>query len=142
TPGIDLGRVEVLPLFVPGLQLTAPGVVTLMVIPNDPRNPQAPVPNTFFLNAVCTYLDPRRLITTEAYVQGPDYVGVSVSVGINIMSGSDVATVREAVAAALKKFLSPLNGGTDQTGWPVQKAVPSLELLAQTVRVPGVVSVN
>jgi hypothetical protein len=142
TPGIDLGRVEVLPLFVPGMQLTGPGVVTLMVIPNDPRNPQAPVPNTFFLNAVCAYLDPRRLITTEVYVQGPEYVGVSVSVGINIMSGSDVATVREAVAAGLKKFLSPLNGGADETGWPVQKAVASLELLAQAVRVPGVVSVN
>jgi hypothetical protein len=142
TPGIDLGRVEVLPLFVPGQELTAPGVVTLMVIPNDPRNPQAPVPNTFFLQSVCAYLDPRRLLTTEVYVQGPTYVGVSISVGINITSGSDVATVREAVAAALRNFLSPLTGGPDETGWPVQKAVASLELLAQVVRVSGVVSVN
>jgi len=142
TPGIDLGRVEVLPLFVPGQQLTAPGVVTVMVIPNDPRNPQAPIPNTFFLQSVCAYLDPRRLVTTEVYVQGPVYVGVSISVGINITPGSDVATVREAVAAALKNFLSPLTGGTDGSGWPVQKAVASLDLLAQSVRVTGVVSVN
>ena len=113
-----------------------------MVIPNDPRNPQAPIPNTFFLQSVCAYLDPRRLVTTEVYVQGPVYVGVSISVGINITPGSDVATVREAVAAALKNFLSPLTGGTDGSGWPVQKAVASLDLLAQSVRVTGVVSVN
>jgi predicted phage baseplate assembly protein len=142
TPGIDLGRVEALPLFEPGQQLTAPGVVTLMVIPNDPRSPQGPVPNSFFLGSICQYLDPRRLLTTEVYVQGPVYVGVAVSVGIKIVAGSDVATVRDAVTTALKSFLSPLIGGPDRTGWPVQKTVESRELWTQAVRVNGVSSVN
>jgi len=142
TPGIDLGRVEAIPLFAPGQAMNVPGAVTVMVIPNDPRNPQGPMPNSFFLDSVCKYLDPRRLLTTEVYVQGPDYVPVWVSVGINIVAGFDVATVREAVTAALKNFLSPLDGGPEQTGWPLQKTVEQPELLAQAVRVAGVSSVN
>lgn len=134
TPGINLGRVEVLPV-------TDPGVVTLLVIPVDPQNPQGPTPNRLFLDSICNYLEPRRLLTTEVIVQGPTYVGLSVSIGMDVVPGRDIAPVREAVKQAIRDFLSPLTGGPNApkgTGWPLSKAVESMDLWVQAVRVDGV----
>ena len=52
SPGIDLGRVEILPLYQPDTGVSAPGVVTVLVIPNDPTTPRGPVPDSAFLQSV------------------------------------------------------------------------------------------
>src|SRR5205807_4960261 len=137
-PGIDLGRVEILPLYNPDSGVNAPGVVTVMVIPNDPQTPQGPVPDGHFLQSVCNYLEPRRLLTTEVHVVGPDYQDLSVSVGFDMVAGKDVAVVTEGVKAAISKYLSPLIGGPSGTGWPLQKNLVDRELLAQAARVDGI----
>jgi hypothetical protein len=142
TPGINLGRTECLPLFHPDTGWPSPGVVTLLVIPDDPNRPQAPVPDQNFLDAVCRYLDPRRVLTTEVHVVGPVYVGVSVTVGIDVVPGRDSAPVREAVKEAIRLSLSPLKGGVEGTGWPLEKAVEDRELWVTAARVPGVASVR
>lgn len=143
TPGVRIGRVEVLPLFHPELgEGQADGVVTLMPIPaEDPASPQAPRPDRLFLDAICRYLEPRRLITTEVHILGPVYKGVWVSVGFEVMPGRDIATVREAIRAALSTFLSPLTGGFEGIGWPLRKTVEALELWAVATRVEGVAKV-
>jgi hypothetical protein len=69
-PGVQIGRVEVLPAFhpdlVPAEPGAAPGVVTVLAIPRfDQGQPDAPRADRLFLNALCRYLDPRRLVTTE-----------------------------------------------------------------------------
>src|SRR6185503_9123898 len=158
TPGVDIGRVEVLPAFnpelVPNEAGDAPGAVTLLIIPrNDPKQPDAPV-----ADAICRYLDPRRLVTTEIYLRGAVYKPVWISVGINIVAGVATAEVREAVKRALLDFLAPIvsaTGLTDsltslttpayasaQKGWPLSKAVTARELLAVASRVSGVLLVN
>ena len=156
TPGVDVGRVEVLPAFNPELGSTepgdAPGAVTLMLIPKfDPLQPDAPMPNRNFLDTVCAYLDPRRLVTTEVFLRGPSYRQIWISVGINVEAGRSIAEVREAVKRRLLQFLSPLAGGpeasADQSGdvdrgWPLRKPVVALELMAKASAVPGVSSVN
>ncbi len=142
TPGIALGRVEVLPLYQPDTGVLSPGVVTVMVIPNDPTTPQGPVPDGYFLQAVCNYLEPRRLLTTEVHVVGPDYQDLTVSVGFDIVAGQDVATVQAAIVAAISTYLSPLTGGPAGTGWPLQKSVVDRELLAQAARVNGVSDIS
>ena len=144
TPGVDLGRVEVLPLHHPDIpDVLAEGVVTVLVIPlYDQAQPEAPVPDRLFLDTVCQYLDPRRVITTEVHVRGPKYIPIWVSVGIDVVPGQNVAPVREAVKAILRQFLSPLYGGFEGTGWPLQKTVEPLELLAVAARVPGVAKIN
>ena len=141
-PGVDVGRVDVLPIYHPTLGSPAPGVVTLMVVPNDPTNPQAPSPSLLFLNAICAWLDPRRLITTEVHVRGPQYVPISVSAGIDVVPGKDIAPVREAVQQAIRLFLSPLAGGQDEQGWPLQKTVEDREVWARAARVDGVAKVR
>jgi len=148
TPGVDLGRVEVLPLFNPdGADPTAtwPGIVTVLVIPqSDPVHPNAPVPDLLFLNAVCNWLDPRRLITTEVHVRGPQYQQIWVSVGIEVLPGQVPSLVQQAVTAAVQTFLSPLTGGLPSpaggtgSGWPLSTNVRSQDIEAVATRVPGV----
>lgn len=144
TPGVDLGRVEVLPLFHPALpEAPAQGVVTVLVIPaNDPEQPEAPRPDLLFLETVCRHLEPRRLVTTELHVRGPVYRSLWVSLGLDVVPGRDQGPVREAVRAAVRRFLSPLSGGFEGRGWPFGKAVEAAEISAAATRVDGVAKVN
>ncbi|HWA26483.1 MAG TPA: baseplate J/gp47 family protein [Lacunisphaera sp.] len=165
TPGIDLGRVEVLPTFNPQLLPNepgdAPGAVTLMVIPKFDRvNPEAPLPTPMFLEAICRHLEPRRLVTTEVFLRGPTYVDIWISVGVNVASDqASIAEIRRNVERALRAHLSPLPPAnapdTDalvplltapatpaSRGWPLRTAVAQSALEAVVARVPGVVAVE
>lgn len=161
-PGVDVGRVEVLPAFHPSLGANqpggAPGVVTLMVIPaHDVKQPDAPVPDRLFLDTLCRYLDPRRLVTTELVLCAPAYKGIWVSIGIDVVAGRSIAEVVDAVKRHIKEFLAPVReaGLQDSTdvltapqraaadrGWPLRTAVSSRVLLAEAARVPGVSAVS
>jgi hypothetical protein len=166
-PGVDVGRIEVLPAFHPDLSPNepgaAPGVVTIMAIPQfDPVQPDAPRADRLFLNNLCRYLDPRRLVTTELIVRGPIYKELWISVGVDVAAGYAVAEVVEGVKQQLRQFLSPLPPPTAQggagfaaqsnllfappstaaaCGWPLRTAVNARVLLAATARVAGVTSV-
>src|SRR5207253_3058624 len=86
-----------------------------MVIPKyDPVQPDAPLPNRLFLDTICEYIDPRRLVTSEVFVRGPVYKPIWVSVGINVVSGKSIAEVREAVKQELLDHLAPLPARRDQ----------------------------
>lgn len=156
TPGVDLARVDVLPLFNPDQPATGstwPGLVTIMVVPrSDPLHANAPTPDRQFLAAVCRWLEPRRLITTELRVQGPVYRPVWVSVGIQVLPGEVPSLVQRQVRAAVEAYLSPLVGGlprpaTDEgllaplpagRGWPLATELRSQDVEAVATRVPGV----
>jgi len=150
TPGVDIGRVEVLAAYNPSLAGDepggAPGAVTVMVVPRtDPTQPDAPRPDPLFLDAICKYIDPRRLITTEVFLRGPDYKPIWVSIGIKPVGGVSVPQVREAVKQELLDFLAPLDRDRPATddvrrfvAWPLRKAVVDRELMAVASRVSGV----
>ncbi len=144
TPGVELGRVEILSLFHPDLpRQDSPGVVTVLVIPKtDPQHPQAPEPDRLFLQTVCEYLWPRRLLTTELHVRGPEYRNVWVSAAVEVTPGRDQGPVLAAVRAEIEKFLSPLTGGFEATGWPREKPVDAGQLAAVAARVSGVAKVT
>jgi hypothetical protein len=147
TPGIDLGRVEVLPAFNPDASAEpgdAPGAVTLLVIPRyDAVQPDAPIPDRLFIDAVCEYLEPRRLVTTEVFLRGPTYTPVWITVGIDVVAGGSIPQVRDDVKQRLLAYLTPLppDGETDG-GWPLQRSVMQLDLVAEASRVDGVRHVN
>jgi hypothetical protein len=161
TPGVDVGRVEVLPAFHPDLSPNLPGdaagVVTLMLLPKfDPVQPSAPEPDDIFLDTVACWLEPRRLVTTELILRGPVYVQVQLSIAIEVVPGLAAADVTEAVKSAITDFLSPLPppgtsllddraallstpaSASAQRGWPLGKAVNGLEIQAVASRVTGV----
>ncbi|MCO6434760.1 baseplate J/gp47 family protein, partial [Nitrosomonas nitrosa] len=127
TPGVDIGRVEVLPLFRPGVQAieNAPGVVTVMVVPQlDAINPFWPTPDRLFLRRICDYLDTRRLVTTELYVRGPVYVPVYITVGIKVRGGYFPDHVRQTARDRLNGYLSSLPlGGPGGLGWSLNKCL-------------------
>jgi len=141
TPGVDVGRAEVLSVFHPERpDEDAPGVVTVMVVPaHDPLNPRHPTPDRLFLRRVCDYLDERRLITTEIYVRGPLYRSVSISVGVRVRAGYVRDQVIQQVRQRLEEYLSALPpGGPDGDGWPLGRALLQKDLEAVATRVPGV----
>ncbi|MCK6546763.1 putative baseplate assembly protein [Myxococcota bacterium] len=150
TPGISVGRVEILPLFHPDLpELRSEGVVTIVAIPTTDRaQPEAPRPDRPFLDAICRHLEPRRLVTTELHVLGPVYVPIWVSVGVSLVPGRDTTEVTTAVSAAIRRFLSPLEGGFADpatgrgAGWPLGRGVDRAELAAVAARVDGVAKVT
>jgi len=146
TPGVRIGRVDVLPLLHPesgAADVRAEGVVTVLVIPaSDPNRPDAPLPGQLFLDTVCDYLDRRRLITTEVHVRGPSYQDVCVSVGVEVVSGADAPPVHDRVRSAIRTFLSPLEGGFEEEGWPLGRPVEKRELLTVAARVSGVASID
>lgn len=163
TPGVAIGRIDVLPAWHPDLAPaaagTVPGVVTLLAAPRfDALHQAAPRADRPFLDALCRYLDPRRLVTTELVLRGPDYQGLWISVGIEVAGGYTVAEVADAVKARLRAYLSPLPpAGSDFAttdgplygpdvdpalrGWPLGRPVHARALLAEAARVAGVVEV-
>lgn len=144
TPGVDLGRVEVLPLFHPRRGTgTAEGTVTLLLVPLfDAAHPDSPEPDRLFLEAVCRHLEPRRLVTTELFLSGPEYRDLVVSAGVEVIPGQEQGVVLERVENEIRRFLSPLAGGFDGRGWPLDKSVEQGEVLAAVARVAGVARVT
>ena len=166
TPGVAMGRVELVPAshpdVAPGVPGTAPGAVTLIVLPAAAPAlvpAPAPRPDRAFLAAVCHYLEPRRLVTTELHVRGPDYAPLWISVGVTVAGGFDSEAVRAAIGARLADALSPLPPpGTPLSdllgtlygpepdpalrGWPLGGTVRARMLEAEVARVPGVRAVE
>jgi predicted phage baseplate assembly protein len=138
-------RADTLPLFHPDTPtIRRAGAVSVVVFPpGDLRNPAAPLPDTGLLRRVATYLDRRRLVTTELYVIPPTYREIAVSVGVIVRDGFQVDAVRRWVELLLRQYLAPLPPfGPGGAGWPLGRAVRRAELEAIAVQVEGVDSVE
>lgn len=141
TPGANVGRAECLPRFYPPTLTTErAGVVSVVVWPkDDPRHPNAPLPDRNLLRDVCAYLDQRRLVTTELYVIPPTYHKVAISVGVQVKPGFGVEAVRQWVELVLRQYLAPLPPfGPSGQGWPLGRRVHGPELEAAALQVEGV----
>ena len=145
TPGANVARVEVLPLFKPQtFTPNVPGVVSVMVIPNQAgfMNP-CPRADRPTLETVYQYLNPCRPVTAEMYVIASDYVGLGIGVGIEVKTGFGLQAVSQAVETALRQYLWPIAPyGPNNTGWVLGRNVRSLELEVAVSQVPGVIEVN
>jgi predicted phage baseplate assembly protein len=134
-------RAEALPLLHPDNPTDlAAGVVSVVVFPDvDLRDPGAPLPELGLLRRVATYLDARRLVTTELYVIPPEYVKISVSVGVQVRVGYQVDAIRRWVELIVRQYLAPLPPyGPDGAGWPLGRTIRRAELEAVAVQVDGV----
>ena len=145
TPGVRLGRVEVLPRFKPQQRLlNVPGVVSVLVLPAQTGftlpNPR---PDRSLLEAVFAHLDARRPLTTEMYVIGCEYVALGVGISITVREDYGRQEVIQAVQDAVRAFVWPLlPGGAEGAGWPLGGTVRDREVEVVVARVPGVQMVN
>jgi hypothetical protein len=141
TPGVAVGRVELLPRFKPQQrQSEIPGVVTAMALPDRPLAP-APNPRAdrSFLESIFGWLDPRRPLAVELYVIGCEYVPAAVSVTVTVGESAAPDTTLQAIKDALIRVLWPLSGGGfDGQGWPLGRALSNRELAVEVARVAGV----
>jgi hypothetical protein len=145
TPGVSLGRVELLPRFKPQQRrFEVPGVVSVLVLPFkaglQPPNPRADRP---FLETVHAHLDQRRTLATELYTIGCEYVPLAVSVGVSLRDGFPRDEQLNAVKDAIRRFFWPLiPGGFDGTGWALGRAPRDREVEVVVAQVPGVSEVR
>lgn len=141
TPGVTLGRVEVMPRFRPfQRRADIPGVVSVMIIP-QPQTLKSPHPRADrpMIQAVFDQLDPRRTVGTEMHVIGVEFVPISVSASVSLRDGFAADKVLPDVETALRGFLFPVApGGREAAGWPLGQSVSNLELEVIAARVPGV----
>jgi predicted phage baseplate assembly protein len=141
TPGVAIGRAECLPRFhAPSRTPERAGIVTVVVWPaEDPKQPDAPLPDRRVLRRVCEWLDARRLVTTELYAVPPIYRKVAVSVALQVKPGFGVEAVRRWVELVLRQYLAPLPPfGPTGEGWPLGRRVHGPELEAAALQVEGV----
>lgn len=141
TPGVRVARAKVLPLYHPQLAgVEIPGVVTVVVVPPilEDAGEAPPRPGKGLLKTVQTYLDPKRLATTDLHVIAPVFIAVSVEAALRIEPRMRIQTVREAVQEKLKDFLNPLKGGDEDKGWPFGRPVYESDIYERIESVEGV----
>lgn len=145
TPGVELGRVEILPKFKPHQRRTGvPGVVSVMVLPfKAERVPPNPRPDRMTIEWVHAHLDQRRLLGTELYVIGTEYRRIGLGTSIRLRDGFAREDVLRAVRDAVRTLLWPLSpGGVEGGGWPLDTDVSAAEIEVAIARVAGVRAVG
>lgn len=147
TPGLRVGRCELLQRFKPHQRrFGVPGVITVLAIPSSTTpgfRPPAPRPDRHFVETMHARLDERKVLGTELYVIGPEYVPLSAAVGIDVRSGFGVEQTLAAVRLALRAFFWPLApGGPNSRGWGLGNPVVTAHAEVAVARVPGVAALR
>jgi hypothetical protein len=141
TPGVRVRRAHALPLYhplFPGVQV--PGTVTVIVVPES--DDVKPLPSEATMEAVCAYLNQRRLLTTEVYVAPPNYKLVKIEATVLAKPTANAAEVKTKVEQNLTAYLHPLTGGSDGQGWPLGDDVLYSEVFRQVLSVDGVQTIQ
>jgi len=119
-----------------------PGTVQLYLVPSL-EGVAKPVPRQLEIDetlaaAVRSYLDERRLLGTALEIRTPPYVWVSAQVKIKVQNRLEAATVRQRVEDELYRFIHPLIGGSEGTGWPFGRDLYIADIYAVVHDMPGV----
>ncbi|MGH3622025.1 MAG: putative baseplate assembly protein [Sciscionella sp.] len=122
------------------------GAVRVLVVPDavadegDRLRFEQLIPSEQVLSAIARSLDERRLVGTRLVVQPPAYQGVTVVA--RLMASPEaintVNQVQQDALDALFRYLNPLRGGEDGTGWAFGRPVQYGEVFAVLQRVAGV----
>lgn len=123
--------------------LTNRGEIKVLVIPQIPRLTGFISPESLELaddvrEAVQTYLDDRRLLSTQLEITQPSYQWVETEVRISVGDLFDREKVRTAVETRLFEFINPLIGGVDGQGWKFGRDLFVSDLMAVLLSVEGV----
>ena len=142
-----IGRVKCLQPASEETERLIPGQVFLLVIPSQPQpqaflKPEQLQLGTQDMQALQAYLDERRLLTVHLDIRPPAYHWAAVHVKLRAAPGVDHAKVEEEVLARLFRFINPLTGGLDGTGWPFGRSLFASDIYPCLQGIPGVLFVR
>jgi uncharacterized phage protein gp47/JayE len=116
------------------------GWVVVIIAPHS-QEPQ-PLPSAELIRQVQRYLADRCPNVVSAakklLVTGPAYVEVSVTADVFATSIDVLSQVQSEALKSLKKFLHPLTGGPEGTGWDFGRLVCLSDIMALLEAVPNV----
>jgi len=153
TPGARIQRAAALPLQRPQTQVVraadgsvivpppAPGVVTILVVPDGP-DPAQPVATDQTLAAVAQYLDRFRLLACELHVARPLYRSVEIEARVIAAPNALSGDVQNALTEALLAFYNPLSGGQKGEGWDFGGTIYVSDAYGQILTVDGVLRID
>ncbi|MFB8792557.1 MAG: putative baseplate assembly protein [Potamolinea sp.] len=94
------------------------------------------------IQQVLDYLDERRLLGVEVRCSQPEYVGVTVQAEVALEPEYNNPHAKEeilfALQVALYRFLNPITGGPDGSGWPFGRPVYSSDIVTLFQTISGV----
>ncbi|WP_243788793.1 putative baseplate assembly protein [Saccharopolyspora gloriosae] len=120
-----------------------PGAARVLVVPDavpdsgDRIRFEQLIPSEQLLSTVATRLNERRLLGARLIVEPPFYQGITVVARMRGTS-DDVNRINNDALNALYRYINPLHGGVEETGWPFGHPVQAGEIFAVLQRVGGV----
>jgi len=116
------------------------GFVSLIIVP-DSNDPQ-PCPALELRRAVKDYLRERApgivASAERIVVRPPDYVTVGIQAVILVTSLEKAAAVEKQARTILERFLHPVHGGPDGTGWEFGRPISKSDVFAVLERITDV----
>jgi len=120
-----------------------PGQVYVLVIPRllhperflEPAHLQL---NNEDIAGLTAYLNERRLLTTRLDIRPPAYYWVSARVRLRATPGTAPAAVEADVLDRLYRFLNPLTGGPEGSGWPFGRSLFASDIYQCLQGIPNV----
>jgi hypothetical protein len=137
TPGTRIARTAARANLHPNFTcLKAPGVITVVVLPEMPV--ARPTPSYGLKRAVARYLNRRRIIGTRVEVVGAGYLEVAVEARVKAHPGVNRQDLQQRIVNALNAFFDPFKGGPEGNGWPFGRDVYRSEILQVIDELEGV----
>ena len=120
-----------------------PGLVRVLVVPSvsaagDELKFEQLVPADQTLERIGERLDEVRVIGTRVVVEPPVYRGVTVVARLRARPGVREGRLEESARAALFRYLHPITGGPEGTGWPFGRPITVGEVYSVLQGMPGI----
>ena len=113
-----------------------PNHVSVLVIPRS--TDRLPLPSVDLRERVSEALEKRRLLTTHVHVVAPRYVPITVRLNVVAKGVRAEEQFRQELAGMVQRFLHPVTGGEEGSGWPAGQTLYVSDLLRQLHAIPEV----
>ncbi|MDT4914098.1 MAG: hypothetical protein QOC66_3226 [Pseudonocardiales bacterium] len=90
------------------------------------------------MRRVTDHLDEHRIVGTAIEVSTPFYQGVSVAALVHSGPGRPAGLVRQRAIDTLTRYVNPLTGGPEGTGWPFDADINSAVIASLLETVDGI----
>lgn len=112
-------------------RMLAPGHISVVILPQklSASDESAKQPSDGLKQGLWNFLDPRRLLTTQVHIVGPEYVEVAIQTTLRLQAGiPKTPEQQQQIKAAITAFFDPWTGGKQQQGWPFGRNVYKSDL--------------